>query len=88
MLSVTIEIPDDEIGAISREEAKIDFAIGLYTGRHASLGRAAKVAGLSYPAFLQEVGRRGICVNYSAEDLAHDLKVIESAEGNDSDDHR
>jgi predicted HTH domain antitoxin len=83
---VTIEVPDQALGSIklSSTEAKLDFAIGLYTGRHASMGRAAKVAGISYSAFLQELGRRGICVNYSVEDFAHDLKVMETAESKTS----
>jgi predicted HTH domain antitoxin len=41
------------------------------------MGKAAKVAGLSYPAFLQELGQRSICVNYSEADLSHDMRVIE-----------
>jgi predicted HTH domain antitoxin len=81
---MTIEVPDQELGSIrlSTAEAKLDFAIGLYTGRHLSIGKSAKVAGLSYPAFLQELGRRGICLNYSADDLAHDLKMIETSDPN------
>jgi predicted HTH domain antitoxin len=80
---VTIEVPGQEIGSVklSSREARLDFAIGLYTGRHASIGRAAKIAEISYSAFLQELGRRGICVNYSTEDFAHDLKVMEEVEG-------
>lgn len=81
-----IEVPDQEFGLpkLSSTEAKLDFSVGLYTGRHLSMGKAAKLAGLSYPAFLQELGRRGICVNYSREDLAHDLKVIADVDGQES----
>jgi predicted HTH domain antitoxin len=80
--SVTIEVSDDDLGSVklTSSEAKLDFAIGLYTGRHLSMGRAAKVAGISYSDFLHELGRRGICINYSSEDLAHDLKIMDAAD--------
>lgn len=76
---MTIEVSEQDIGSLklSPAEAKLDFAVGMYTGRHLSMGRAAKVAGLSYPEFLQELGRRGISINYSDTDLDHDLKVLE-----------
>jgi predicted HTH domain antitoxin len=79
---VTIEVPDNELGSLklTSAEAKLDFAVGLYTARHASMGRAARIAGISYSAFLQELGKRSICVNYSSDDFAHDLKVIQKAE--------
>jgi predicted HTH domain antitoxin len=82
---VTIEVPDRAFGAskLTATEAKLDFAIGLYTGRRLSLGQAAKMGELSVPAFLQELGRRGICVNYSEADFAHDLQVIERVEAAD-----
>jgi predicted HTH domain antitoxin len=79
---VTIEVPDADLGSVklTSAEAKLDLAIGLYSGRHLSMGRAAKIAGISYSEFLQELGRRGISINYSSEDLAHDLKVMEAAD--------
>ena len=79
--AVTIEVPDAELGSLnlSSQEARLDFAIGCYTGRRVSMGRAAKVAGVSYSEFLHELGRRGISVNYSSEDLMHDLKVLRDA---------
>ena len=82
---MTIEVPDHDLGSLklSSAEAKLDLAIGFYTGRHLSMGRAAKIAGISYPDFLRELGRRGISVNYSSEDLAHDLKLMEAVEGKD-----
>jgi predicted HTH domain antitoxin len=85
---VTIDVPEIELGALklTSAEAKLDFAIGLYTGRHASMGRASKIAGIAYSAFLQELGRRGICINYSTDDLAHDLRLMERVEGKASND--
>jgi predicted HTH domain antitoxin len=79
---VRIEVPDQDIGSLklSKAEAKLDLAVGLYTGQRVSMGRAARVAGISYSAFLQELGKRRICLNYSVDDFAHDLKMIEAVD--------
>jgi predicted HTH domain antitoxin len=44
---MTIEVSEQDLGALklSPAEARLDFAVGMYTGRHLSMGRAAKVAG-------------------------------------------
>jgi predicted HTH domain antitoxin len=78
---MTLEVSDHDLGPLSLSvaEAKLDFAIGLYTGRHLSMGKASRIAGLSSPAFLQELGRRGLAVTYSQEDFAHDLRIIDGA---------
>jgi predicted HTH domain antitoxin len=36
------------------------------------------VAGLSQPAFMQELGRRKISIHYGAEELAEDMRTVES----------
>jgi predicted HTH domain antitoxin len=88
--SMTIEIPEHDLGAaqLSPSEAKLDFAVGLYTGRHLSMGKAAKLAGISYTSFLHELGRRGISVNYGEKDLLHDLNVLDAARAKRADDRR
>ncbi|HEY1719005.1 MAG TPA: UPF0175 family protein [Verrucomicrobiae bacterium] len=75
---MTIELPDVNIGSqpLTSEQAQLDFAIGLYTGRHASLGRAAEVAGLPKVLFMRELGTRGICRNYTVEDALHDVEHV------------
>jgi predicted HTH domain antitoxin len=72
---MTIELPEVKIGSqpLTSELARLDFAIGLYTGRHASLGHAAKLAGLPKVLFMQELGRRSIAMHYRAEDVEHDM---------------
>lgn len=62
---------------ISEAQARLALALGLYTGRAVSLGRAARIAGIPYIAFMEEMGKRGICMNYSVEDLEHDIKMVE-----------
>jgi predicted HTH domain antitoxin len=76
---MTIEIPDEDVASISLKpsEARLELAIGLYTGRQLTLGQAAHFAGVPYIFFMRELGRRGICLNYSMEDALHDLSVAE-----------
>ena len=87
---MTIEVSEEHLGALklSPAEARLDFAVGMYTGRHLSMGKAAKVAGIPYAEFMRELGRRGICVNYSEEDFLHDLKVLETLRQKAGDDRR
>ena len=76
---MTIELPDKEIGPLrlTNEQARLELAVGLYAGRQVSLGRAAKIAGVSYTAFMHEIGLRGLCINYTMEDAEHDMKMAE-----------
>lgn len=74
---MTIELPDVNLASLTSEQARLAFAIGLYTGRRISLGRAAKVAGIPYIAFMKEMGRQGICLNYTKEELEHDFEMAE-----------
>jgi predicted HTH domain antitoxin len=41
-----------------------------------SLGRAAEIANMPSPAFLHELGRRKIPINYGVEDLRQDLASL------------
>ncbi|MCU0786386.1 MAG: UPF0175 family protein [Verrucomicrobia bacterium] len=75
---MTIELPDVSIGVqpLTSEQARLDFAVGLYSGRHASLGHAAKVAGMPKVLFMRELGARGVCRNYTVEDARHDVQRV------------
>ncbi|MEO5804153.1 MAG: UPF0175 family protein [Verrucomicrobiota bacterium] len=72
---MTIELPDAATLKITSEEAQLDFAVGLYTGKHASLGRAAQVGGMPKVLFMQELARRGVAMHYTMEDVEHDMKM-------------
>ncbi len=76
---MTIELPDNELGSLklTSTEARLALAIGLYADRKVSMGRAAKIAGIPYVFFMHELGKRGICMNYSMEDLQHDIEMAE-----------
>ena len=75
---MTIELPDQALGSLQLtiEQARQELAIGLYAGGEISLGRAAQIAGLPRISFQQELGRRHICVNYTAEDAQHDIETV------------
>jgi predicted HTH domain antitoxin len=76
---MTIELPDVKVGSqpLTGGQARIEIACGLYAGRKVSMGRAAQIAGIPYIDFMDEVGRRGICLNYGMDDLQHDIETIE-----------
>ena len=76
---MTIELPDKELEwlRLTNDEARLELACGMYAARKVSLGQAAKVAGIPYVAFMHELGKRGICMNYGMEDFEHDLEMVE-----------
>jgi predicted HTH domain antitoxin len=63
---------------LSPREAALHLAIGLFVSEEATLGQAAEIASMTQAAFLKELGRRRIPIHYGMEDLADDLKVVES----------
>jgi predicted HTH domain antitoxin len=71
---MTVTVPAERLRAIplSEKDALVDIAIGLYKREQVSLGRAAEVAGLSSPEFLNELARRHIPINYGISDLRED----------------
>jgi len=73
-----LHLPDDLVRGIdmSEEQWMLDLAIGLYVDRRLTLGRAAELARISKPAFLDELGRRQIPINYDVDDLEGDLQTI------------
>jgi predicted HTH domain antitoxin len=77
---MTLTIPTERLGNVELNEhdALVDIAIGLYKRDQVSLGRAAEIAGMSSPAFLAELRRRRIPINYSAEDLQADVKTLKN----------
>jgi predicted HTH domain antitoxin len=80
--AMTVTIPADRLGEIglTERDALVDIAIGLYKRQEISLGRAAQVAGVSSVDFLNELGRRGIPINYDADDLKSDLAALRNFE--------
>lgn len=75
---MVIEIQDEKLRglALTQPEALLDLAVGLFTERRVTLGRAAAIAQMSQLDFLRELGRRGIPIHYDAEDLQADLGTL------------
>ena len=75
---MTLNIPDERIGNLKLDERDVmtDIAIGLYKREQVSLGRAAEIAGVSSPKFLDELGRRRIPINYDVDDLRADVATL------------
>ena len=75
---VTIEVQDEALRGLELTEpqAWLDLAVGLFTERRVTIGRAAKIARLTQLDFQRELGRRGICVHYDIEDLQADLRTL------------
>lgn len=69
-----LEIPAD-LG-ITEEQARLDFAVGLYSSRSASLARAARLAGRSRLEFQRILAERGIPLAYDAADLDEDIATL------------
>ena len=78
---MTLNIPDERIGNLKLDEHDVmtDVAIGLYKREQVSLGRAAEIAGISPPKFLNELGRRQIPINYDVDDLRADIVTLGNA---------
>ena len=78
-MTIELPLPEARTGEppLTAEQARLDFAIGLYTGRHTSVGRAAQVAGIPKVLFMQEMARRGVGMHYTMEHLLHDIEMAE-----------
>jgi predicted HTH domain antitoxin len=69
-----IEIPDD-LGT-TEEQARLDFAVGLYSSHAASLACAAQLAGRSRLEFQRILAERGIPLAYDTDDLDEDIATL------------
>jgi predicted HTH domain antitoxin len=77
-----LSVPDDLLSGqdLSERDLLLHLALGLFIDDRASLGRAARIAGMSVPAFVDELGKRKIPVHYDRNDLEADLRTIRSLE--------
>jgi predicted HTH domain antitoxin len=75
---MVIEIQDEMLRGLKLTEpqALLDFAVGLFTDRRITLGRAAEIARLSQLAFQQELNRREIPIHYDMDDLLADVSTL------------
>lgn len=75
---MTIEVQDEALRGLELTEpqALVDLAVGLFTERRVTLGRAAAVAQVTQLEFQRELSRRGIPLHYDVEDLQADLRTL------------
>jgi predicted HTH domain antitoxin len=69
-----IELPDNIINA-EREKILFDLAVILYTQAKISLGKAARIAGMSYVDFQFKLAELKISMNYNEEMLKEDFGI-------------
>jgi predicted HTH domain antitoxin len=74
---MNITLPPELENHISREEAALHLALGLFAGEKVTLGQAATIAGMPQPAFLHELGQRKISIHYGEKELDADLATVE-----------
>ena len=74
---MNVILPDRVEASFNPRDVRLDLAVGMYSSGRVTLGTAAEVADLSIPEFQRELGRRRIPINYSAGDLAYDLKAAD-----------
>ena len=82
--------PSDELISMLRhvpagknlnDRIRISIAIGLFSGKKASLSRSAYLAGVSLVSFMEILRDYGIpCIEYTQEDLDMDMKTIKYLE--------
>jgi predicted HTH domain antitoxin len=76
--NMTINLPAELEKQISREEAALHLAIGLFAGDKVTLGQAASIAGISQPAFMHELGKRKIPLHYGIDELEQDIATVKN----------
>lgn len=75
---MNIPLPTSIESQITREEAALHLAIGLFADEKLTLGQAASIAGVSQPLFLRELGKRKIQVHYGLTELEQDIATVKS----------
>jgi predicted HTH domain antitoxin len=78
-----LRLPDQLVRGLemTEDEWLLDLALGLYVDRRVTLGRAAEIARISKPAFMDALGSRRIPINYDRADLESDLGTIADLRG-------
>lgn len=74
---MTVTVPDNIAKAshLTPKTALLDVAIGIYKREQWSMGRCARIVGMSRSQFQVELGKREIPINYDNADLDQDLET-------------
>ena len=75
---MVIDIHDEALRGLelTESQALVDLAVGLFTERRVTLGRAAEIARQTQLDFQRELGGRGIPIHYDVEDLQADIQTL------------
>ena len=82
MKALTLEVPEDVTEALCLPEQEVhprlllELGLSLYAQKLLSLGKGAKLAGLSQHDFSKQLGARGIARHYTHEELTEDLAHV------------
>ena len=78
IFSMILKIADEILKNINitPEQAKLDFAIGLYADNRTTLGQSARIASITQAQFLKELGKREISINYDIEEFNKDVETL------------
>ena len=77
-MAMNLTLPEGLEEHLSPAAAALHLAIGLFVSEEATLGQAAEVAGRSQSDFPRELGKRHIAIHYCLEELAEDLRALDS----------
>lgn len=74
---MNIAIADELLQGVelTPEQARLEFAVGLFSDEKVTLGRAAAIAGLNQTEFMRELGRRKIPPHYDVADFEADMQT-------------
>jgi predicted HTH domain antitoxin len=82
MPAITIDVPPDDLAALKQSpeqfavELRLAAALHWWSQGRLSLGRAARIAGVSHRKFMDEIAARKVIWPYDEQDLAQDLKTL------------
>jgi predicted HTH domain antitoxin len=72
-----VMLPEDIERQFTPEDIKLHLALGLFLDSRVGLGQGATIAGLSQSAFLHELGKRRIPIQYDEADARADVATAE-----------
>lgn len=86
-MEVRLNLPDEVVllldsGDVPGEILK-RLAVTLYAEGKVSFGAAAHLARVPYADFFQVLASYGVCLNYTEEDLAEDLRTLKELDAHD-----
>jgi len=78
MADLVVKIPQEIVNAaqIDEQYAKTLLAVELYRDRKVTLGMARRLANLDISEFLLELGKHGVTIDYTVEDVDQDTIAI------------